>query len=376
MTAKRGHKEGTIYQRPNGKWRAQISLNGGRLSFTGDTRIEAQEWLRSTRNQADNGLTLKGAKTTYGALLTEWLATVKQRHAESTSYSYNQLTRTYIQPALGRTKLRDLNPTTIQRFYNQKVTDGIGLRTVQKMHTVIHASLNAAMKLGLIGRNPDDATQPPKPVHKEMHFLSQEEVHKFLTTAKATDDNNYALYFTAIVTGMRQGELLGLKWQEVDLEKGIVNIKFSLTRSPGGGLKLQKPKTKSSERSIKLGKKSVAVLRRQKSRLLLEKEKSNGLWQDTDHVFPSSVGTALDPTNLNKQFHHLLKKADLHRVRFHDLRHTAASLMLNNGVDVLVASRRLGHAKPSITLDVYGHLMPSIQAEAADVMDNLVAREK
>ncbi|MDA1330412.1 MAG: site-specific integrase [Chloroflexi bacterium] len=371
MTAKRGHKEGTIYQRPNGKWRAQISLNGGRLSFTGNTRMEAQEWLRSMRNQAENGLTLKGAKTTYGAFLNEWLATAKQRLAESTNYSYNQLARAYILPSLGKVKLRDLTPTAIQRFYNRLVADGVGLRTVQKTHTVIHASLNAAMKLGLIGRNPDDATQPPKPVHREMRFLTQAEAKHLLRTARETGDRYYALYFTAIVTGMRQGELLGLRWQDVDLEKGIINVKYSLTRSPGGGLKLQKPKTKSSERSVKLGTESVAVLNEQRNRLV--HEKSHGLWQDTGHVFPSSVGTALDPTNLNRQFRQLLKKAELHKIRFHDLRHTAASLMLNNGVDVLVASRRLGHAKPSITLDVYGHLLPSIQAEAADVMDNLVA---
>lgn len=370
--AKRRYKEGTIYQRPNGKWRAQIVLNGGRLSVTAATRTEAQEWLRATRNQIESGLTLRGAKTTYGEFLTEWLTTSKQRLTAGTHYSYSQLAKKYILPALGNVRLRDLNPSAIQRFYNQKVTEGVGLRTVQKTHVVIHASLNAALKMGLIGRNPDDATQPPKPTHKEMRFLTQDEVKRLLETAKQIDDRHYALYFIAIVTGMRQGELLGLKWENVDLEKGILNIKFSMTRLPGGSLKMQKPKTKSSERSVKLGKESIAVLEEQKGRLKLEKAKSNGYWQETGHVFTSSVGTPIDPTNLTRQFNHLLKEAGLNRVRFHDLRHTAASLMLNNGVDVLVASRRLGHAKPSITLDVYGHLIPSIQAEAADVMDRLV----
>lgn len=371
--AKRRYKEGTIYQRPNGKWRAQIVLNGGRLSTTAETRSEAQAWLRATRNQIESGLTLKGARTTYGEFLTEWLATAKQRLTINTHYSYSQLVKKYILPSLGKIKLRDLNPSAIQRFYNQKVTEGVGLRTVQKTHVVIHASLNAALKLGLIGRNPDDATQPPKPTHKEMRFLNQIEVKTLLETAKRIDDRNYALYFIAIVTGMRQGELLGLKWENVDLEKGVVNVKFSQTRLPGGRLILQKPKTKSSERSVKLGKESVAVLHEQRQRLQQDKGKTNGNWQETGHVFASSVGTPIDPTNLTRQFSQLLKAAGLGKVRFHDLRHTAASLMLNNGVDVLVASRRLGHAKPSITLDVYGHLIPSIQAEAADVMDQLVS---
>lgn len=370
--AKRRYKEGTIFQKPNGKWRAQIVLNGGRLSKTANTRSEAQEWLRATRNQIDSGLTLRGAKTTYGEFLTEWLVTAKQRLTVGTHYSYSQLTAKYILPVLGKIKLRDLNPSSIQRFYNQKVTEGVGLRTVQKAHTVIHASLNGALKMGLIGRNPDDATQPPKPTHKEMRFLNQAEVKNLLQTAKRVEERNYALYFLAIVTGMRQGELLGLKWENVDLEKGILNVKFSLTRLPGGTLKIQKPKTKSSERAIKLGKESISVLVEQSKRQRREKEKSNGYWQETGHVFTSTVGTAIDPTNLTRQFSHLLKEAGLGKVRFHDLRHTAASLMLNNGVDVLVASRRLGHAKPSITLDVYGHLIPSVQAEAADVMDRLV----
>jgi len=373
MTKRRGNKEGTIYQRANGNWRAQISLNGGRLSFTGETRKEAQNWLRGINNQIDNGLTLKGAKTKYGEFLKEWLASCKQRLAPSTNYSYNQLARTYILPVLGNVRIRDLTPSMIQRFYNEKVAEGVGLRTVQKTHTVIHASLNAAMQMGLIGRNPDDATQPPRPVPKEKRILTQDEARKLLQVAERTNDRNYALYYTAIVTGMRQGELLGLRWQDVDLAKGKLHIKYSLTRLPGGGLKLQKPKTKSSQRTVKLGNETVTVLRKQKQRIKIEKERAGHLWQDTSHVFPSSVGTALDPSNLNRQFKKLLKKAGLRKVRFHDLRHTAASLMLNNGVDVLVASQRLGHAKPSITLDVYGHLMPSIQAEAADVMDNLVS---
>jgi integrase len=171
---------------------------------------------------------------------------------------------------------------------------------------------------------------------------------------------------------MRQGELHALRWQDVDLEKGILNVKFNLKRVPGGGLELKMPKTKSSIGSIKLGNASIDVLVQQKQCLALEKKNKADLWQDSDHVFTSTVGSPIDPTNLLKQFRHLLKKAELPAIRFHDLRHTAASLMLNNGIDVLIASRRLGHAKPSITLDVYGHFMPSKQSETANILDSLV----
>lgn len=372
MAVKRGNKEGTIYRKSNGKWRAQVSIPGGRLSYTAKTHAEALEWLRSNQNQAEVGLTHKGSKLTFGMFLTEWLETTRQRRAISTAYSYEQLTRTYIRPALGKIKLRELTPSVIQQFYNQRIAEGVGHRTVAKAHNVIHASLSAAVKMGLIGRNPDDATDPPKSTPKEMSFLKPDEVRNLLKKALELDSRNYALYFTAVATGMRQGELLALRWENVDLERCVLRVKQSLVRLPNGGLKLQRPKTKSSIRSIRLGKETIAVLKEQEARLIGEKEKSNGLWKDLGFVFPSTIGTPADPTNVLKQFRKTLQAAGLPKIRFHDLRHTAASLMLNNGVDVLVASKRLGHAKPSITLDVYGHLIPSIQEEAADVLDRLI----
>lgn len=373
MTRKRGNNEGTIYQLPSGKWRAQITLNGHRLGATNSTRFEAKEWLRSIGNEVQNGLTIRGAKLTFGEFLEDWLESVHARLTDSTWRTYSQLTRSYIAPALGKIKLRELSPSIIQRYYSQMVSDGVGLRTVQKSHTVIHASLNAAMKLGMIGRNPDDATQPPKPVHKEMRFWNQEQVQHFLAFAKESNDRNHALYFIALVTGMRQGELLALKWQDVDLEKETLTVKLTLHRMPGGGLRLQKPKTKTSIRTIRLGKESVQVLVDHKELIAKEKYLAGELWQNQDYVFPSSIGSAMDASNLWKHFRQILKQSKLPAIRFHDLRHTAASLMLNNGVDVLVASRRLGHAKASITLDVYGHLIPSSQSGVADVLDRLVS---
>ena len=208
-----------------------------------------------------------------------------------------------------------------------------------------------------------------------MKFLDEEQVNRLLETARESDHLYYALIYTAVVTGMRQGELLALKWENIDLEKGIVQVKHNLKRLPGGGLALKAPKTKSSIRAIRLGAKSVAVLQEHKARLSQEEAKHNGLWQETDFVFTSTIGTPIDPSNLIRQFRQLLKQAGLPKIRFHDLRHTAASLMLSNGVEVLAASQRLGHAKPSITLDVYGHLMPSLQDKAAEAMDGLIDRD-
>lgn len=373
MAPRRGNHEGNITQRSNGKWRAQININSERFSFTGNTRKEAQDWLREMGNQMDKGMRAKEAKMPFSEFLENWLKSKKPVVTAHTWRTYCQLVRDYIGPTLGEIKLRDLSPNQIQHFYNECVDAGIGLRTVQKTHTVLHASLNFAMKAGMIGRNPAKATQPPKPKQKEMRFLNAEQAKQLLETAKKTHDPNFALYHLALVTGMREGELLSLKWENVDLVLGILNVKHNLVRRPGGGLQLKSPKTKASIRSIKLGQETISVLAEQMKRLEQAQEASNGLWQNTGHVFTSSVGTPIDPSNLLKQFRQLLRKAGLPKIRFHDLRHTAASLMLNNGVDVLVASQRLGHAKPSITLDVYGHLMPATQSHAAEMLDQLVS---
>jgi integrase len=373
MAKRRGNQEGSIFQKSNGKWRVQIMFKGGRLSTTVATRTEAQDWLRTTNNQIENGLTIKGANTQFGEFLDEWLATAKPRVTEHSLRTYEQIVRKHIRPGLGNIRLRDLNPSVIQRFYDRKVAEGLGLRTVQRTHTIIHAALNSAMKLGLLGRNPDNATTPPKPKRKEMKYLDAAQVKKLLDTARNSGDRNYALCYLAVSTGMREGELLGLRWDDVNLAQGILNVRFNLRRLSSGVLSLQHPKTKTSTRSIKIGRQTAEILQLQRIRNSMDAEKSGQLWKDQNFVFPSTVGTPMDPTNLLKAFRKLLRLAGLPKIRFHDLRHTAASLMLNNGVDVLIASQRLGHAKPSITLDVYGHLIPSMQSHAAEVLETLLS---
>jgi integrase len=168
---------------------------------------------------------------------------------------------------------------------------------------------------------------------------------------------------------------LGLQWKNVDLEKGIIKVNQNLKRLPNGKLVFGKPKTKTSVRSITIGEETIEVLKDQDKRIERERndEKVKYLWVEMELVFPSSIGTPIDPTNILKKFRQLLKKAELPKLRFHDLRHTSASLMLNCGVDVLVASKRLGHAKPSITLDVYGHLLNTAHNEVANKIEVLIS---
>lgn len=372
MAKKRGNNEGSIHKRKNGTWRALISVGGKRLSFTGKSRKECREWLKDMLHQADTGILLEKAQITLESFINRWLVSVEASLRPKTWQQYQQIVRDYIIPDLGKIKIIDLRPHHIQALYDNKVGSGVGLRTVQLIHSVLHRTLVHAVKLGLLARNPDDVTTPPKPKHREMRVYDEAEVQQLVITSSSTGDRNVALYYLAITTGMRQGELLGLKWLDVDWERKTIQIQRQLTRIPGKGFEFTAPKTKAGIRKISIGQRMLEILREHRNRQFTEIQRSNDSWQDLDLVFPTESGTPIHLRKLYRNFKKLLKFGNLPDIRFHDLRHTAASLMLNSGVPVLIVSKRLGHAKPSITLDIYGHLIPSMQEQAADVMDEII----
>ena len=233
MAKKRGNNEGSIYKRSNGTWRAQVTLQGERLNFTAKTKREAQEWLRKTLDEIDNGLNFESTKTTLTIFMEEWLISIEPALRYNTIKQYQQITRQYILPTLGNYRLRDIKPEHIQRLYNNMVKKGYGLLTVQLVHSVLHRSLVHAVKLDLLARNPNDATTPPKPKRKEMLFLDENQAQQFLIASKTQNDRFYTLYYMAIATGMRQGELLGLKWADLDWEKGELQRPSSTHQKEG-----------------------------------------------------------------------------------------------------------------------------------------------
>lgn len=372
MAKKRGNNEGSIYKRENGTWRAMVTVQGKRLSFTAKTKRDGQAWLRQMLEEIDYGLTFDSTQTTLEKFMNDWLISVEPTVRFNTFKQYSQITRQHILPALGHLKLRDIKPSHIQQLYNQMVKKDYGLRTVQLVHSVLHRSLAHAVKLGIIPRNPDDATTPPKPKPKEMEFFDESQVQQMLIVAYAKSDRFFALYHLAVSTGMRQGELLGLKWSDLDWEQGLLHVQRQLTKKKGGGFEFTAPKTKAGTRRLNLGESALRVLRDHRQQQYLEEQAAGDEWQDNDLIFPSLIGTPFDRDNLRKRFRLILKDAGLPRIRFHDLRHTAATLMLNHGIPVIVVSRRLGHARPSITLDIYGHLIPNKQKEVALLMDQLL----
>jgi integrase len=203
-----------------------------------------------------------------------------------------------------------------------------------------------------------------------MNVLDANQVTQFLIAAQ--DSRYEALYSLAIHTGMRQGELFGLKWMDLNWNRGELKVQRQVKLETGKGWTFADPKTKRGRRTIKLGNEILKLLRTHKKNQDAQKSITGSSWKENGLVFPSLVGTPSNPSNLRKDFLEVLDRAGLHRIRFHDLRHTAASLMLSNGIPVNVVSNRLGHSQPSTTLDIYAHLFSETQVEAARIMDDLV----
>ena len=370
MARIRGKKDGSIHRRENGTWRAQVSLEGRRLSYTAKTRRECQEWLKKVIGQIDDGLTYASSTVTLDEFLQSWLESTKASNRQTTWTQYAQLTRTYVRPHLGKARLKDLRPDQLQSLYNRLLAAGVGTYTVIKIHTMLHSALEQAVKMGIANRNVSGGTIPPKRPTKEMNILDESQVSQLLVAAHGT--RLEALLHLALSTGMRQMEILGLKWSDLDWVFQTLKVERQLVRPDWGIAHFAQPKTKYGRRTLALGDRTIAVLRNHNEFQNEERKHAGEKWSENGLIFTTKFGTPIHPRNLLRDFKLLLRKTGLPVIRFHDLRHTAASLMLNHGIPVIVVSRRLGHAKPSITLDVYGHLLPSMQAEAAQKIDELI----
>ena len=370
MAKRRSNHEGTIYQRKNGTWRAQVTLDGRRLHFSARTQRECQEWIKKTIGRIDNGMTYASTKTTLEEYMSGWLESSKSSLRETTWSHYNGVTQRYILPELGQIKLIELRGDQIQTLYDHLVVEGIGIPTVIKVHTVLQSALSLAVKAGKIGSNPVLATRPPRATSREMSVLDESQLNSLLVASQG--HRLEALYHLAVTTGMRQMELLGLKWTDLDWDKQTLKVERQLVRSSVKGIQFLPPKTNSGRRTLSLGSNSINALRDHSKRQQIEKHAAGESWDENGLIFTITLGKSIDPRNLLRDFKKLLKVGGLPEIRFHDLRHTSATLMLNHGIPIMVVSRRLGHARPSTTLDIYGHLIPSMDVMAADKIDELV----
>ena len=371
MATNRGKHEGSIFKTPGGKWRAQYSApNGHRFSETFVTKEEAKQWLIEQRSNQNHGFDFKGSMVTLREYLEKWLETSCTSLREKTTLNYKRMVLRYIVPHRGKMSLKDLDLATIEWFYSQLGKEGIGPRTVRVCHNILHKSLDKAVRYRLVTYNPSHGASLPRYSHGEMMILDEYQVTQFLVAAQESPYR--ALYYVAVTTGMRIGEIFGLKWTDLRWGSGELHVQRQVQRIDGKGNIFVEPKTKAGRRTIRLGENTLQILREHREKQEAWKVEIKGLWKENGLIFPSSRGTPGDSSNLRKDYNETLARAGVPKIRFHDLRHTAASLLLNNNVSPIVVSNMLGHSKPSITLDIYGHLISSMQSQAANVMDQLV----
>ena len=367
---KRGHGEGSITQRSYGSWRAQVTIDGKRHGKTFKKKTEAQTWLRKTQFEIDKGLTYSSTQINLEQFLSDWLSVHKTGLKPRTGERYEQISRDYIYPYIGKIKFHDLRLDKVEKLYQNLLQEGVTIRNVRYAHSILHRSLQDAVRRGLVGFNAAHGARQPKMPYKEMQILDENQVMQFFLCVK--NDCNEALYHLAIKTGMRKGELLGLKWSDLDWNRGTLRIQRQAQRIPGKGRTFVSLKTRAGKRTISPGSETLQLLREHKSRQQLQKALEGVRWQDLDLIFPSKVGTIQSGSNVLKRFKALLESASLPPIRFHDLRHTTASMMLIHGVTILVVSKILGHSQPSTTLNIYGHLIPAANENVGDQMDELL----
>ncbi|GCE18578.1 tyrosine-type recombinase/integrase [Dictyobacter kobayashii] len=372
---RRANGEGTIYQRNDGRWVASITLEDGkRKSIYCKTQKEAIQAAREANHQKDQGILLSGADQTLNDFLTTWLHdTAKNNVRERTYGRYREIITLHILPILGKVRLQKLKPQQLQMLYNQKLADGYAPQTVRHIHRVLHKALNDAMRWQLVVRNVCDAVRPPRVPKKEMRTLSGEQAQQFLEAAKG--DPLEALYVLALTTGMRQGELLGLKWEDIDLAIGLLQVKRTITRLVGKGFTVSEPKTTKSRRRIHLTRLAIEALKQHRIHQREAKLAAGATWNEQGWIFCSAIGGPIEVSNMiRRSFRPILVKANLPIIRFHDLRHSAASLLLILGVHAKVVQELLGHSQISVTLDTYSHVLPSLQEEAVNRLDTLLSR--
>ncbi len=372
MTKRRGNGEGTITRRKDGRWEARYTIGAKRKTVYGKTRSEVAEKLAKGVVDRTGGLTYDAGSITLAGYLQGWLTdavrdTVRQRTYER----YEQIVRVHLVPAWPRMKLKKLTPADVRRLYREKLDSGLARRTVQYIHTTLHKALKQAVVDGLIPRNVAAAVKAPRPVKKEINPLSPEQIHAFLEAARS--DRFEALYVVAIHCGLREGELLGLKWDDLNLEAGKLAVRRTLSETKTGH-RFEMPKN-GKGRNIKLTAGAVEALKRHRVRQLEKLMRLAGLWEDHGLVFPNQVGKTMNASNLSaRSFKPLLAKAGLpHSVRLHDLRHTCATVLLSKNVHPKFVQELLGHATIAITLNTYSHVLPSMGDQTAVAMDSALS---
>ncbi|NQT71839.1 MAG: site-specific integrase [Chloroflexi bacterium] len=369
---------GSIRKKNTKSWEITIDLgrddNGKRrrkYEYVTGTKAEAQRRLRELLTDLDKGLPIDAPKMTLGAFLDTWLIDYAEiRTVPRTVDGYRGTVERYLKPNLGNILLSKLTQHHVQRLYSDMRENGLSARTILHTHKLLSQALKHAVKWGLLIRNICEAVDPPRPRRKEMKALDTDDVQVFLEAIK---DSPYGhLFFVMLYTGLRRGEVLGVRWCDVDINKETLSVNQSVVRLHNKGLMITEPKTPYSRRLISLSPSVVALLRGLRVSQMDQMEGDGIEWEEQRLIFANDDGEPLSPDTVTHAFAKIIKRTGLPHVRLHDLRHTHATLMLKQGVHPKIVSERLGHSSVSITMDTYSHVLPGMQTEAAIAFEEAI----
>ncbi|MGI8494553.1 MAG: tyrosine-type recombinase/integrase [Pyrinomonadaceae bacterium] len=361
-------------------WTVRVFLGrdtNGKRKFNNKTvkgsKKDAQKVLNSMLRDADLGLLGNSLKQTLNEYLDVWLETIaKPRLQYRTFKDYGDLLRRYVRESLGNIKLSDLKAVHIQKLYGEMLERGLSPRIVRYTHATLSSSLKEAVKLDILPRNVATLVQLPKMNPKEMDVLSKDETILFLETLEG--ERLATVFSFALASGMRCQEYLGLQWKDINFEQGTATVQRAVVwHRTGGGWHFSQPKTAKSRRTIPLPSSVMQELRRHRIKQNEDRLKLGAAWQQNDLVFPSEIGTPLNPPNVTRHFKRILAKAKIRTsIRLYDLRHTTATLLLQAGINPKIVSERLGHSTITLTLDVYSHVLPNMQKDATKRLEQML----
>lgn len=373
--SRRANGEGSIYQRKDGRWTGAVYVlnrDGGRQrrQVYGRTRAEAADKVADLISLNRKHVPAAPVEVTVQQYAESWLERLGSSGLKPATVSnYRWVLDRHVLPNIGRRRLVALSPQHVRTLLLTVSESGVSARTVQLSRAVLRSMLADAERDQLIHRNVAALVKGPRVERQEVVPWTADEAGQFLTSLEG--HRLRPLFAVGVALGLRKGELLALRWQDVDLDVGVLRVRATVQRlGKGVGLVTGSPKTTRSRRTLPLPQVLVDALREHRTAQELEREEATS-WHDAGLVFTTSKGTMIEPRNLNRFLDEAIARAGLRRIRFHDLRHTCASLLLAQGVSPRVVMEVLGHSQMSMTTDLYGHVMPSSLRSAADALDGV-----
>jgi integrase len=372
---RRSQGEGSVFRRSDGKWRGVLDLGwtDGRRTrrwVFGATEREVLAKLAELREAQRRGQNLSARRYTFGQWLEEWLS-VKRRQGTraSTLRGYEWLIRQHIRPGLGGIRLDKLTPTDIRHLVERKAESGLSAQSVRLMHALIRNALADAEREELVHRNVAKQVRPPVTQREEVRVLTVEDARRLVGVIRG--DRFEALWVCALTLGLRKGELLGLRWSDIDFGDATLTVRQALQRV-GGHLVLVEPKTARSRRVVPVPPPTLAALCGHRRRQKADQLAAGPAWRDTDLVFATHLGGPLEPRNVNRSWYAIRSRAGLTGFRLHDLRHSCASFMLAAGASPRTVMKTLGHSQIGLTMNTYTHVLPEIERAAIDAAARVI----